>query len=77
MNKQQFINELKNALNRREDITEDMILSELPEWDSLGIVCVITMLEDDFNYKINISELEQIKTLKDLIEIKELSISDL
>ena len=35
MDKQTFLTELKNALNREDKIDENMTLSSLPEWDSV------------------------------------------
>ena len=68
MNKTSFLEKLKNALNRDENLTENMVLSEIPEWDSLGIVCVISMLEDNYNYQTDFDELQKIKTIKELMD---------
>ena len=69
MNKQTFLDELKNALNRENHIDENMYLSSLPEWDSLGIMCVVTMFEDLFSVNLDFSEVAKMKTVKDLMEL--------
>lgn len=67
MNKAEFLTEFKNAINREAEIMENMDLSELAEWDSLGMMCVVTMFEDCFSIGLDFSEMEQFKTVKDLM----------
>lgn len=67
MNKADFLAEFKNAINREDEVTENMELSELPEWDSLGIMCIVSMFEERFSISLDFSELEEFKTVKDLM----------
>ncbi len=68
MNKAEFLTELKCAINREDEVTENMVLLELPEWDSLGIMCIISMFEERFSISLDFSEMEQFKTVKDLMD---------
>ena len=69
MDKQTFLAELNNALNRENDIDETMILSSLPEWDSLGIMCVFTMFDECFSINLDFYEIDKYKTVKDLMKL--------
>ena len=69
MDKQTFFEELKNAINREDDLDENMLLSSLPEWDSLGIMCVVTMFDDLFSINLDFSEVEKLETVRDLMKI--------
>ena len=69
MDKQTFLAELKNALIRENDIDETMILSSLPEWDSLGIMCVVTMFDECFSINLDFYEIDKYKTVKDLMKL--------
>lgn len=69
MDKQTFLVELKNALNRENDIDENIVLASLPEWDSLGIMCVVTMFDDYFSINLDFSEINKYKTVKDLMQL--------
>lgn len=68
MNKNEFLNELKVALNTDRDLLLDMELSALEEWDSLSIVCVITMFSDNFNINLDYDEISKFKTIQDLVD---------
>ncbi|EGW5883535.1 hypothetical protein JLA80_001718 [Campylobacter jejuni] len=41
MTKTEFLEELKEAMHRDEDLNEDMLLDDIDEWDSLAFVSVV------------------------------------
>lgn len=67
MDKKTFLAELKDTLNRETDLDENMELSALPEWDSLGIMSVITLFDVHFSINLDFSEMENMKTVRDLL----------
>ena len=69
MNKNEFLQELASVLGRNQKIMENMILEDIPEWDSLGIMNVVTMYENLFNKSLSIDELSQCKTIQDLMNL--------
>ena len=71
MNKEKFLEELAFALNRDEKISESMALKDLPEWDSLGIMCVVTLLEDTYQKSLTFDDLSKFNTVKDLVDAVE------
>lgn len=68
MNKIEFLKELKIAINTDRDLLPEMELDTLDEWDSLSIVCVITMFSDNFNINLDYDEIDKFKTIQDLID---------
>lgn len=67
MNKEEFLNELKIAINTDSELYEDMVLEDLPEWDSLAVMCTISMFTDSLNIQMDFNEFKDLKTIKDLM----------
>ena len=67
MNKIEFLNELKVALNTERELLPEMELNTLEEWDSLSIVCVITMFSDNLGINLDYDEIGNFKTIQDLM----------
>ncbi len=67
MNKEEFLNELKIAINTDTNLHEDIILEDLPEWDSLAVMCTISMFTDSLNIQMDFDEIKDFKTIKDLM----------
>ena len=53
-----------------EEIDEDYELfdEDIEEWDSLGVLSIVSML-DDLSISINLEDLEEIKTVKDFVKL--------
>ena len=68
MNKQEFLEELKIAINKDDELKENMVLNDLAEWDSLSKMCTITLFADKLNIPITIEELKDFETVDDLIK---------
>lgn len=68
MTREELLKELANAMNRDEAISEDMLLDDIAEWDSLAKMCVITFFEDTFNKDLTLDEISQMTIVSDLIK---------
>ena len=68
MNKTEFLEELKNALNTPKELSPDMELNALEEWDSLSIAFVISLFSDNFNINLTYDEIGKFKTIQDLLD---------
>lgn len=44
MTKTEFLEELKETMHRDEDLSEDMLLDDIDEWDSLAFVSIMVLL---------------------------------
>lgn len=54
-----------------ESLQPGTFFKELPEWDSLTLLNVMAMLEDEFEFQISRQQLDQAQTLQDLIALIE------
>lgn len=69
MNKIELLNEIKNIMQRDEDITVDMKVSNLPEWDSLSIMSIVALYEEKFHKTFQYKDIQEVNTLDDLINL--------
>jgi acyl carrier protein len=54
-----------------ESLSTATYFKELPEWDSLTLLNVMAMLEDEFAFQISRPQLDQANTLQDLLSLIE------
>jgi len=70
MNTQKFIDLLIEYLEiENKSITVDTQLKSLPEYDSLGIMSIISLVDEYFNKTLSTQELDKIETIKDLMAL--------
>ncbi len=70
MNTQKFIDLLIEYLEiENKSITVDTQLKSLPEYDSLGIMSIISLVDEYFSKTLSTQELDKIETIKDLMEL--------
>lgn len=67
MTKEEFLEKLKSTLCTNENLTEQTELHSLDEWDSIGVMSVVSMIEDDFGISLDYSETDNLKTVQDLM----------
>lgn len=72
MNKEDFLKELASVMNRSAAITEEMNLADIPEWDSLASMSVVSIFEEKLNKEINLEDIEKMTTVADLIKAAQL-----
>ena len=76
MKKEEFLLALEDVLQMEDPLTEDQILTELDEWDSLSKMAVMAYYKKNFGITINLNDLKDIQSVQDLIEIAGDNISD-
>lgn len=71
MSEEIFINNFRNILQMDEclELTLDMELAELPEWDSIAQMALITYLRKEINKKISIKELLALSSVHDVYNL--------
>lgn len=67
MERAEFLEELKDVLQRDDDITPDMTLKDMDEWDSLAIMSCMAYFDQKFGIKTRFGQYEQLSTVEDLI----------
>ena len=50
-------------------ITPDTELSSLDEWDSMGVISIIAMMDRKFNKVLNAEEISSMKLVRDIIDL--------
>ncbi len=61
---------LKEVLEMEdEELTEDMSLSDLENWDSMAKLSLIVMINDEFGKKLSGDQVKAFKTVKDILDV--------
>lgn len=70
MTEKEFIEKMQeDVLDTDADITLDMVLSDVEEWDSLSFVSFIAMAKESGFANVNREVVNEAKTVKDLFEL--------
>ncbi len=70
MTKQEFIDLLAEELEVEDvRLEESTILKSLVEWDSMAIMVVIGLLDENFGIKVTAEQFKSIKTIGSIIEV--------
>lgn len=69
MIKKDFLELLQDAMQRDDEITENMLLDDIEEWDSLSSVATTSIFKKKFEMKITNSDLDECETISDIIRI--------
>lgn len=67
MNKEEFLKKLQDVLERDEKITENMVLSDIEEWDSLSAMALMAFFDKTLNKTLLPAEVREMKTVSDII----------
>lgn len=72
MNKIQFLNKLEDILMIDNNLLEeDTELETLDDWDSLAMMSLISLIEDELQEKLTIAQLMNAKKVSDLLSLIE------
>ena len=71
MTRSEFIEKLRDTLeiDTSDEITEETDLRSLEEYDSLGVLTVIAMIDEDFGKQFSSLDLEKITTVISLMKL--------
>ena len=68
MDKQKFIELFKETIDMEDkEITGDVVFRELEEWDSLALLSVIAMIDDEYDIIIQGNDFKSLNTLNDIM----------
>lgn len=65
----EFIEKFKEALDIEGEFDVNAELEEFEEWDSMGYISVMSMLDEEYGKEVNANQLKDCKTLADLYEL--------
>ena len=69
MTKSELLEEIKETLQRDEDISFDMKLEDIEEWDSLANISMISLYDELFEIIVTSDDLKKFNTVDDLISL--------
>lgn len=65
----EFIEKFKKALDVEGEFDINVELEEFVEWDSMGYISVMSMLDEEYGKEVNANQLKACKTLADLYKL--------
>ena len=65
----EFIKKFKEALDIEGEFDINIELEEFEEWDSMGYISIMSMIDEIYEKEVNASQLKACKTLADLYEL--------
>jgi len=65
----EFIDKFKEALDIESECDIDAKLEEFGEWDSMGYISVMSMLDEEYGKEVSADQLKACKTLADLYKL--------
>ena len=65
----EFIRKFKEALDIGSEFDINAELEEFEEWDSMGYISIMSMLDEEYGKEVNANQLKNCKTLADLYEL--------
>ena len=65
----EFIEKFKEALDIEGEFDINVELEEFEEWDSMGYISVMSMLDEEYGKEVNANQLKACKTLADLYKL--------
>ena len=68
MNVKELLIVVAEALEYEDELHLDQNIEDIEEWDSLGVLSIVSML-DDLSISINLEDLEEIKTVEDFVKL--------
>jgi acyl carrier protein len=67
MTRSEFLAELQDILQRDEPLEAEMILRDLPEWDSLSIMATAGFFDEQFSMTLNFIDFGNFIKVEDLM----------
>lgn len=67
MKREVLLEEINNALQREEPLSEDVRIADIREWDSLTVISIIALFDKLFGINLSLSDLNGVMTIRDLM----------
>jgi len=68
MNREDFLEQVQDLLQRDDPLTPDLELRDLPEWDSLSMMSLAAFFDQHFNMTLAFADFEALITVADLLK---------
>ena len=61
------INLISEALDTDVELTPETLLGSIDEWDSMGTIAIIAMLDRNFDVRLTAEQLTEVKSVSDIL----------
>ena len=68
MTREELLEKLQEIFDVEEPLTEDMVLDDIEEWDSLVAMAVISFFNNNLGIIVKPQDILSIKTVKDILD---------
>lgn len=69
MDREEFLTNMINVLQRDGSLDFNMNLKDLEEWDSLAMMATVAFLDSNFGITLTFNELNKLNTIEDIAKI--------
>ena len=69
MTRNELLLELKEALQREDELAEETLLSGMEEWDSLSVLSIVALYDRLFSVNLKYNDISNLKSVGDLINL--------
>lgn len=69
MEKEEIIDGIKDLLDTEADLTEETVLDDIEEWDSLASISVLAFFKQKMGLKVEAQALKNCKTVGDILKL--------
>lgn len=69
MTEKLFLEKMTDILDAEEDVSMDMQLDDIEEWDSLSVVSYVAMANTACGKKVNVKDVREAETIRDLYDL--------
>lgn len=66
MTNEEFLSKMQDVLQTEDELSFDMILGDLAEWDSLSVMATMAFLDKNFGVKTTMQDYKLMKTIGDI-----------
>ncbi len=68
MSREEFVKELEEILETEEELTEQTVLDEIEEWDSLSKLSLMASAKKEFSKNLTAAMVREFKTVGDICD---------
>ena len=69
MTEKLFLEKMTDILDAEEEVSMDMQLDDIEEWDSLSVVSYVAMANTACGKKVNVKDVREAETIRDLYDL--------
>ena len=69
MKREEFLKLIEETIDADDELTEDSVLDNIEDWDSLSVISVLALINKHFGFRPQVNDLKNCKTIKDVLDL--------